>query len=81
MYARTELASGFTLAILSPITVATNLLLITAIFKDPLKYFKKPTSHFLNHSEVKPRPIAFSVARVFPPFLNVSPSRHDWFIG
>ena len=47
MYARTELASGFTLAILSPITVATNLLLITAIFKDPLKYFKKPTSHFV----------------------------------
>ncbi|KAJ7391788.1 hypothetical protein OS493_016076 [Desmophyllum pertusum] len=47
MYARTELASGCTLVILSPITVTTNILLLTAIFKDPLKYFKKPTSYFI----------------------------------
>lgn len=47
MYARTELASGCILAILSPLTVTTNILLMTAIFKDPLKYFKKPTSHFV----------------------------------
>lgn len=47
IYARCELGSAFTLAILSPITVLANILLITAIFKDPLKYFKKPTSHFV----------------------------------
>ena len=47
IYARCELGSAFTLAILSPVTVLANILLITAIFKDPLKYFKKPTSHFV----------------------------------
>jgi len=47
VYSRTELASGCTLAILSPITVTTNVLLLTAIFKDPLKYFKKPTRYFV----------------------------------
>ena len=47
MYVHTELASALTLALLSPITVTTNILLIMAIFKDPLKYFKKPTSHFV----------------------------------
>ena len=47
IYSRTELASGCTLAVLSPITVTTNVLLLTAIFKDPLKYFKKPTSYFV----------------------------------
>lgn len=46
-YARIELASACTLAFLSPITVATNILLITTIIKDPLKYFKKPTSYFV----------------------------------
>lgn len=47
IYARCELGSAFTLAILSPVTVLANILLITAIFKDPLKYFKKPTSYFV----------------------------------
>lgn len=47
VYSRTELASGCTLAVLSPITVTTNVLLLTAIFKDPLKYFKKPTTYFV----------------------------------
>ena len=47
IYSRTELASGCTLAVLSPITVTTNILLLTAIFKDPLRYFKKPTSYFV----------------------------------
>ena len=47
MYARTELVSGCILGVLSPITVTANILLITAISKDPLKYFKKPTSHFV----------------------------------
>lgn len=47
LYARTELASALILAILSPITVVANLLLITAIIKDPLKYFKRPTNHFV----------------------------------
>ena len=47
IYSRTELASGCTLAVLSPITVTTNVLLLTAIFKDPLNYFKKPTSYFV----------------------------------
>lgn len=47
IYSHTELASGCTLAVLSPITVTTNVLLLTAIFKDPLKYFKKPTSYFV----------------------------------
>lgn len=48
MYMHVVLASGFILAILSPITVTANILLITAIFKDPLKYFKpKPTSLFV----------------------------------
>lgn len=47
LYARTELTSGFILAILSPITVGANVLLIMAIFKDPLHYFKTPTTHFV----------------------------------
>lgn len=47
VYSRIELASGCTLAILSPITVIANILLLTAIFKDPLKYFKKATRYFL----------------------------------
>lgn len=47
VYSRTELASGCTLAVLSPITVTANVLLLTAIFKDPLKYFKKPTTYFI----------------------------------
>ena len=47
MYARTELVSGCILGVLSPITVTANVLLITAISKDPLKYFNKPTSHFV----------------------------------
>ena len=47
IYSRTELASGCTLAVLSPITVTTNVLLLTAIVKDPLKYFKKPTRYFV----------------------------------
>ena len=46
-YSRIELASACTLAFLSPITVATNILLITTIIKDPLNYFKKPTSYFV----------------------------------
>ena len=47
VYSRTEFASGCTLAVLSPITVTTNVLLLTAIFKDPLKYFRKPTRYFV----------------------------------
>lgn len=47
LYARTQLASALILAILSPITVVANLLLITAIIKDPLNYFKRPTNHFV----------------------------------
>lgn len=47
IYSRAELASGCTLAVLSPITVTTNILLLTAIFKDPLRYFKKPTRYFV----------------------------------
>lgn len=47
VYARTQLASALILAILSPITVVANLLLITAIIKDPLNYFKRPTNHFV----------------------------------
>ena len=47
IYSRTELASGCTLAVLSPITVITNVLLLTAIVKDPLNYFKKATRYFV----------------------------------
>lgn len=46
-YSRIEFASACTLALLSPITVATNVLLITTIIKDPLKHFKKATSYFV----------------------------------
>ncbi|XP_032220363.2 dopamine receptor 2 [Nematostella vectensis] len=44
IYYRTELASAITLVILAAITVPTNILLLSSIWRDPLKCFNKPTT-------------------------------------
>ena len=47
MYNSTIFAAAVTLIILSPITVLTNVLLLTSIAKDPLKLFNRPTKYFV----------------------------------
>lgn len=46
-YHQIELASAIILCILSPVTVFSNLLLLTAIYKDPLKCFRTPITLFI----------------------------------
>lgn len=46
-YLYTQLATGISLAILSPITVISNLLLLLTIYKDPLKCFRTPASYLI----------------------------------
>ena len=47
LYMTFELAEGICLSVLSVITVCTNVLLLTAIWKDPDKTFRSPTTYFL----------------------------------
>lgn len=47
MYRHIELALAIILCILSPITVVSNALLLTAIYKDPLRCFRTPMSFFI----------------------------------
>ncbi|XP_078361365.1 uncharacterized protein LOC144645684 [Oculina patagonica] len=47
LYLHTQLATGICLAILSPITIASNVLLLLTIFKDPLKCFRTPATYFI----------------------------------
>ena len=47
LYLYTQLATGISLAILSPITVTSNLLLLLTILKDPLKCFRTPSTYFI----------------------------------
>jgi len=46
-YFHTELFTGICLAILSPITITSNALLLFTIFKDPLKCFRAPATYFI----------------------------------
>ena len=46
-YLYTQLATGISLLILSPITVISNLLLLLTIYKDPLKCFRTPASYLI----------------------------------
>lgn len=46
-YVRVKLASAVILVLLSPLTVAANSLLLTAIYKDPLRCFRTPTTYFI----------------------------------
>ena len=43
----TELATGICLAIISPITITSNVLLLFTLFKDPLKCFRTPATYFI----------------------------------
>ena len=47
LYLFTQLATGISLVILSPITVISNLLLLLTIYKDPLKCFRTPASYLI----------------------------------
>ena len=46
-YLTTLFVSGILLSLLSPITVASNALLLTAIYKDPFKCFRSPVTLFI----------------------------------
>ena len=43
----TQLATGICLAILSPLTIVSNALLLLTIFKDPLRCFRTPATYFI----------------------------------
>lgn len=47
LYMKFELAEGICLSIMSVLTVSTNILLLIAIWKDPEKSFRSPTTYFL----------------------------------
>lgn len=47
LYRQVELALAVILCILSPITVISNALLLTAIYKDPLRCFRTPMTFFI----------------------------------
>ena len=46
-YLTTQLATAICLMILSPVTIISNVLLLLAIFKDPLKCFRTPSTYFI----------------------------------
>ena len=46
-YRHIELGSAIMLSILSPVTVISNALLLTAIYRDPLKCFRTPMTYFV----------------------------------
>lgn len=46
-WATTLLVSGTFLAVICPLTVLSNVLLLIAIYKDPLKTFRTPSAYFL----------------------------------
>ena len=46
-YFYTQLATGICLAILSPLTITSNVLLLLTIFKDPLRCFRAPATFFI----------------------------------
>lgn len=47
MYTKTEFASAIILTILSPVSVLANVLVLVAVYMDPLKCFRKPTTVFV----------------------------------
>ena len=47
LYLHTQFATAICLAILSPITITSNALLLFTIFKDPLKCFRTPATYFI----------------------------------
>ena len=46
-YFYTQLATGICLAILSPVTITSNVLLLLTILKDPVKCFRVPATYFI----------------------------------
>ena len=47
LYIYTQLATGIGLAILSPVTITSNVVLLITILKDPLKCFRTPATYFI----------------------------------
>ena len=47
LYMKFELAEGICLSIMSLLTVSANILLLIAVWKDPEKSFRSPTTYFL----------------------------------
>ena len=47
LYIQTEYGTGIALAVLSPITMVANVLLLIAIAIDPLKCFRTPVTYFI----------------------------------
>lgn len=47
LYMQFELASAALLVVMSALTISTNVLLLSAIWKDPLKCFRTPTTYFI----------------------------------
>lgn len=47
LYMKFELAEGICLSIMSLLTVSANILLLLAVWKDPEKSFRSPTTYFL----------------------------------
>ena len=47
LYLYAQLATGISLAVLSPITIISNVLLLLTILKDPLKCFRSPATYLI----------------------------------
>lgn len=78
-YRHIKLASAIVLSILSPITVISNGLLLTAIYKDPLRCFRTPMTFFIAGLAVADFIIGLTVEPFFATFyfadfVNVSES-------
>ena len=64
-YRHIKLASAIILCILSPVTVISNALLLTAIYKDPLRCFRTPMAFFIAGLAVADFVIGFTVEPLF----------------
>lgn len=67
-YRHIKLASAIVLSILSPITVISNGLLLTAIYKDPLRCFRTPMTFFIAGLAVADFIIGLTVEPFFATF-------------
>ena len=66
-YFYTQLSTGICLAVLSPITITSNALLLFTIFKDPLKCFRAPATYFI----VALALVDLTTGLIVAPFLTV----------
>ena len=67
VYFYTQLSTGICLAILSPITITSNALLLFTIFKDPLKCLRTPATYFI----VALALVDLTTGLIIEPFLTV----------